>query len=182
MMCIEKLIDMACAPDVSTRFQAESNRIEGISTCGLHEVEALRKVLRSMLTVDGLAAYVATVQYGARLRSAPGLDARIGSRTPSPTDYICPPGGPALMAELEILLADTRSGRIDPWTAHCAYEALHPFTDGNGRSGRALWLWAMIRAGERETRQAIELGFLHAFYYQTLRARPLDAKRPEARP
>lgn len=43
-----------------------------------------------------------------------------------------------------------------------AYETLHPFTDGNGRSGRALWLWAM--GGIHRA----PLGFLHHFYYQAL--------------
>jgi hypothetical protein len=37
-----------------------------------------------------------------------------------------------------------------------------PTTDGNGRSGRALWLWCM--------RGRAPLGFLHQFYYQTLGA------------
>ena len=36
----------------------------------------------------------------------------------------------------------------------------HPFTDGNGRSGRALWLWQMNNHAP--------FGFLHTFYYQTL--------------
>lgn len=42
---------------------------------------------------------------------------------------------------------------------HHSYETLHPFTDGNGRSGRMLWLWMM---------QEAPLGFLHTWYYQSL--------------
>ena len=54
----------------------------------------------------------------------------------------------------------------DPWVFHVQYERLHPFTDGNGRSGRALWAWQMMRR-----REGLALGFLHRFYYQTLVAR-----------
>lgn len=54
------------------------------------------------------------------------------------------------------------SGRDGAYRCHVVYETLHPFTDGNGRSGRAVWLRQMgwiVRA---------PLGFLHHFYYQTL--------------
>lgn len=53
-------------------------------------------------------------------------------------------------------------GEADPpWEVHIAYEMLHPFTDGNGRSGRMLWAWQM---------RNFPLDFLHTFYYQTLNA------------
>lgn len=41
---------------------------------------------------------------------------------------------------------------------------LHPFMDGNGRTGRAVWAWAMQRDGQ----DPFALSFLHRFYYQTL--------------
>lgn len=50
----------------------------------------------------------------------------------------------------------------DPYKIHLLYEDLHPFTDGNGRSGRAIWLWQMERQG------GTRLSFLHWWYYATL--------------
>jgi Fic family protein len=54
----------------------------------------------------------------------------------------------------------------DPWVMHVEFEKLHPFMDGNGRTGRAIWVWHMLRCG----RKPFEISFLHRFYYQTLAA------------
>lgn len=54
----------------------------------------------------------------------------------------------------------------DPWKMHVAFEKLHPFMDGNGRTGRALWAWHMKQLGL----DPFALSFLHRFYYQTLAA------------
>lgn len=62
--------------------------------------------------------------------------------------------------------------KAHPYHIHVDYENLHPFTDGNGRSGRALWLRRMKDLGENSFYQALDLGFLHTFYYQTLKFSP----------
>ena len=73
---------------------------------------------------------------------------------------------------LGALLDDVNCERIDAWNAHVRYESIHPFTDGNGRSGRVIYRWQV-----RSPLMA-DLGFLHAFYYQTLRNCQTPPKNP----
>lgn len=136
-------------------FVRESNRIEGILREPLiAEIVAHNKLLEfDIMTVSALEEFVAVVQPGARLRRARNLNVRVGN-------HIAPSGGPGIESDLLNIIGCMRIGR--PYQTHLAYETLHPFTDGNGRSGRALWLWQM--GGEAP------LGFLHKFYYQTLAA------------
>lgn len=143
-------------------FVRESNRIEGITaTPHVSEIRALNNVLAApVLTVELLRDYVWTIAR-APLRDKPGLDVRVGRHLP-------PRGGPEIRDELTSLLCDicehrSASGET-PFSTHLRYETLHPFMDGNGRSGRAVWLWMM---GGIEN---APLGFLHTFYYQSLEA------------
>ena len=135
-------------------FVAESNHIEGILRPPTNEeVAALEEFLaRPGIKTPDLQQLVSVFQPDAVLRDRDGLDVRVG-------DHIAPSGGPRIPEMLDRLLMAIWTGNIEPWQAHVEYETLHPFTDGNGRSGRALWLWQMRDA---------PLGFLHTFYYQTL--------------
>ncbi|MDI3260306.1 MAG: Fic family protein [Sinobacteraceae bacterium] len=139
-------------------FIAESNRIEGIHrppTAG--EIVAHEKFLHlERLSRDDLVRFVSAVQPNARIRSWPGMDVRVG-------DHFPPPGGQDIPKALTALLRQVNA--LDPWALHCQYETLHPFTDGNGRSGRVLWAWQMLRV-----HGGFPLGFLHHAYYQALRA------------
>ncbi len=144
-------------------FVRESNRIEDIhrEPTG-EEVRATARFLsRQKITVDDLVALVSVYAPGKLLREHPGMDVRVGNHIPQP-------GGPVVRGWLEILLGEVNGergyDRPTPYAAHLRYEALHPFMDGNGRSGRALWLWMM--GGIKR----VPLGFLHTFYYQTLQA------------
>jgi len=153
--------DYSLKPFTLSDFVTESNRIEGLGPAQAHELLAHELLLRSsVLTVSALAQFVRTIA-DAPLRARVGMDVRIGNHVP-------PPGGPAIVDQLNGLLDRIYHDPLcTPYTAHHVYETLHPFIDGNGRSGRALWLWQMGGIARAP------LGFLHHFYYQTL-----DAGRP----
>ena len=137
-------------------FVRESNRIEGIHREPTEaEIETLRKFINlKHLEVEHVIGFVRFTQPNARFRDNMGVPGvRVG-------DHIAPPSGPEIRKQLEFILADMQDGRTSTYDAHCEYLNLHPFTDGNGRSARAIWLWSMNGRAP--------LGFLHTFYYQTL--------------
>jgi hypothetical protein len=141
-------------------FVRESNRIENIHRNPTsREIDAHERLLADVILGLGrLETFVSAIQPGAKLRRSPGMDVRVGNHYP--------PRGSALVESrlLDILhLSNLRT----PFATHHDYENLHPFMDGNGRSGRALWL-RMMGGIERAP-----LGFLHHWYYQSL-----DAVRP----
>ncbi len=144
-------------------FIRESNMIEGINRDPTpSELEVMEDFLTlPMVTVGCLEKLVAILQPGAVLRGKPGLDVRVGSFHP-------PKGGPEIKRRLADLVYWANKGndyrRQDAYDLHLQYETLHPFTDGNGRSGRALWLWMVGGV------PVAQLGFLHQFYYDTLAA------------
>jgi hypothetical protein len=137
-------------------FVRESNKIERIDVTTQAHVDAHLVFLARPVTVQSLIDLVAVLQSDARFRNKieiPGV--RVG-------DHVAPPSGYKIEDQLREVLKIA-----DPWHQHIAYETLHPFTDGNGRSGRALWLHRYVSEPERD-RWALRRGFLHSWYYHTL--------------
>lgn len=140
-------------------FLIESNKIEDIHNTD--KAEILLQPFTLFLYKDNIKIkdliYLTTFMDGnIRLRDKQGLDVRVGN-------YVPPLGDPDITEQLNALL-DAVVDELHPFEVHKLYETLHPFTDGNGRTGRMLWAWQMVNQHNYD----FNLGFLHMFYYQTL--------------
>lgn len=145
----------------TTSFLIESNAIEGIWQQSSAQLEAEIIATDKFLALDYLTAgdiemLAQVYQSNAKLRIEKGLDVRVGNHLP-------PVGGEKILSLLNELLDKVNDLLISPFVAHCEYEKLHPLVDGNGRTGRTVWFWMMLKAG-----RDVPLPFLHTFYYQAL--------------
>lgn len=156
------LVEAADMDPAIVEFVAESNRIEGIYSVKAHEVDATRVFLEcEKLELQDVVTVQAAYAPGMPLRDRVGMNVGVGN-------YVAPSGGPKVASELEYILHNLNAAQRgifdNPWLMHVRFERLHPFMDGNGRTGRALWAWHMQKLGM----QPFALPFLHRFYYQTL--------------
>ena len=146
-------------------FLFESNKIEGIKSIVASEEEAAFNFLSlEEIKIEDLCNYVNATQPGAKLRDRIGLDVQVGNHVPIPGGYEVKRQLDFLLLEVDYLYKNNLQA-LSPYLVHLKYEDLHPFTDGNGRSGRLLWAWMMLR---KYPTDGLARGFLHQFYYQTL--------------
>jgi Fic family protein len=159
----EVLVRSDQTPFTLKQFLEESNMIEGIFEPIVPRQLMFAEAFLALdeITVGDLETIVNILQPGARLRKNFGENVRVGRYSPMP-------GGPKVEETLKFLALTIReplNPKGDPreaYKVHQMYESLHPFTDGNGRSGRLLWLWMMGGIDKAP------LGFLHHWYYQSL--------------
>ncbi len=156
-------------------FLDESNLIETEPRANAAEIDAAgafignwdgdRLTLAAWPDPIKLAHYV-LVTAGAPMRVRPGDNVSVGT-------HVAPLGGPDIRPAYEELLTEIGSQplTIEPFDAYMRYEDLHPFMDGNGRSGRLLWLWHVLRRNDAWTTLVKTQGFLRVFHYMTFEYR-----------
>lgn len=143
---------------INKETSAKSFIQESLSIEGIHRrptVEEIKEYYRFMeleqVTIEDLEQFVSVYEPKAKLRDKAGMNVRVG-------DFYPIAGGPAVRSLLLGIVHDANMLK-SAYKIHQRFEALHPFQDCNGRSGRMLWIWMMREA---------PYGFLRTWYYQSL--------------
>ena len=114
---------------------------------GLRYVEknALRKTIRQADILELHRILAGEVMDQGKAGKYRTISVRVGRYSPPPADAVS-----GLMFEL-LEWWNTASQELSPVLSsailHYRFEAIHPFADGNGRTGRALALWELYRRG-----------------------------------
>ena len=136
-------IHLAALGDWVPDFVRISNRMAGITRePTVSEISAHRGLLAAnALRVENLEMFVHHVAQGAQVRS------ETGARAVSADEEIT--SAEELKADLATIVLAAQKQAASPQRLHRIYTMLSPFTDGNGRAGRALRRWQIMRKGER---------------------------------
>lgn len=147
------------------KFAVESNEIERYYDESRHDHHhlALKEFLQlKEIAISSLQKFVGSIEIGAVLRTEHWHKVKIGGRRAP-----LPKVSAGLLQELlNKINLKPNNKTISPFEAHAEYEYIHPFMDGNGRSGRAIWLWMMLRIYSWES--VFSYSFLQQYYCQSL--------------
>jgi hypothetical protein len=135
-------IHLSALGDWVPDFVRISNRMAGIDREPTSsEISAHRGLLAAnALRVENLEMFVHHVAEGARVRD---------DRSPDEEA----PSAAEIKADLATIVLAAQKRATSPQRLHRIYTMLSPFTDGNGRCGRALLMWQIMRAGEHARRR-----------------------------
>lgn len=141
------------------RFIKESNMIERITRMKAGEWQEYNTFLAlDKINTDDLEKFLKVIQPDAVLRDHVGHNVYVGGYTP-------PDGGPWMRENLWNLLKDAQEDTGQWHAIHHRFELMHPFSDGNGRLGRLVWLWMRLKANMLMDNQ---YPFLQQWYYDSL--------------
>lgn len=160
--------------DVTPEHVRNSNLIEGfddpsMDACGLAAFEQLRNLSLPYLTVEDLVTLhrvVVARQPDPRWTHRQNLtgDWRGNFREMDleVEERKCPPWQevPLLIRGWLLKMRDWRD--LDPREMHVEYEVIHPWADGNGRTGRLLLWWHEVQQGRVPT--LIRLDRVQSYY------------------
>ena len=117
-------------------FATESNIIEGITSAKarMNMVHALGWFLKIReLALDEVVKFALELGPKCVLRDKLGMNVKVNG-------YYPVLGDPLMSTRINDLIFNMGRSDYTPFVVHCEFEKLHPFMDGNGRTGRAMWL------------------------------------------
>ena len=141
------------------KFAEESNMIEGEEFC-LNHLEALIHIINAKKLTEKVL-FEAHRMFSSEDWAGRYRDEKTICTITNGKETIVPPI-PSLVPHLmHNWFLDL--GKMDSFEAHNKFEIIHPFHDGNGRMGRAIWLRKALNEG-----YDFKISFLHQYYYSTL--------------